>query len=142
MNTVGAHPGTTPNNYSLEPQPPVKVKQFPARIVFADMPLRPIPPYARNTITEAVKNGASLLILNGYFTLNKGDFYRSEFSGILPLDLSDPWGEIKVTGGKRGRCNTVFSEYGKGNVGIFLNKKLMSEQEFKMIKAYLKGTEK
>ena len=124
LQTIGAHPGTTFNKYELAPKPPVNVSILPSRIIFADMPLRPIPEYARKNILHAVRNGAKLLILNGYFTLNKGDFSGTEFAKILPLDVTDPWNDVKITGGIRKKFNTVFAGCGKGEVGIFLNKKL------------------
>lgn len=131
--TVGAHPETTLNKYELSPNPPVNVSRLPSRIIFADMPLRPVPEYARKNILHAVRNGAKLLILNGFFTLNKGDFAGTELAKILPLDVTDPWNDAKITGGTKKEFNTVFAACGKGEVSIFLNKKLSSQAEFDML---------
>ena len=133
LQTIGSHPETTLNKYELHPNPPVNPDVLPSRIIFADMPLRPIPEYARKNILNAVRSGAKLLILNGFFTLNKGDFAGTEFAEILPIDISDPWNDAKITGGVRKDFNTVFSAYGKGEVGVFLNKKLSSQAEFDML---------
>lgn len=139
VQNIGSHPETTLNKYDLQPCPPVNIINLPAKIIFADMPLRPIPEYARRNIVEAVKKGASFLLLNGYFTLNKGDFLNTEIASMLPLDVSDRWNNVKVIGGISKKYNSVFAEYGKGTVGVFLNKKLSSQAEFDMLLDYIRN---
>jgi hypothetical protein len=79
------------NKYEISPVPPYRPAALPQCIIMADIPLDAIPAYAQKQILEAVSNGAYLLIFNGLFTLNKGNFHKTEFEKILPVTVNDPW---------------------------------------------------
>lgn len=139
LETIGSHPETTLNKYDLQPKPPINPVNLPERIVFADMPLRPIPDYSLNNIESAVKKGAGLIVLNGFFTLNKGDFAGTRLGKMLPVDLRDPWKDPTVIRGAGKKFNTAFLRQGKGWTGVFLNRGAGSEEEYRFLLSCLKS---
>ena len=124
----GAHHGSNgPNVYDLQPKPPVRPKALPKCIILADMPLAPVPDYARKMIIESVEAGANLVILNGFFTLNKGRYRGSELEKLLPVTVDDPWGTVQVkaaskTLNENGKPAVAYHQYGKGKVFVTLER--------------------
>jgi hypothetical protein len=85
------------NNLYLDKKPSTKLKLLPKYIIMADMPLGgSVPGYVQKMIAESVKNGSTLLILGGMFTLNKGEFKGSPLEKILPVKISSPWDVQKL----------------------------------------------
>jgi hypothetical protein len=85
------------NNLYLDKKPSTKLKSLPKYIIMADMPLgRSVPQYVQKMIADSVKNGSTLLILGGMFTLNKGEFKGSPVEKILPVRINSPWDVQKL----------------------------------------------
>lgn len=113
------------NKYEIKPVPPFQLANLPQCIIMADMPLDAIPLYARKQLLEAVNKGASLLIFNGLFTLNKGNFHKSEFEKILPVTVNDPWKTpVAKKGAKTSYINNTLAlasvNAGKGRVIVVM----------------------
>jgi len=83
---------TAKNNFSLDKVPPVTLQTIPEYIIMADMPAgNAIPGRVCRIIADSVKNGSTLIILGGLFTLNKGEFSGTELEQLLPLKIGSPW---------------------------------------------------
>ena len=113
------------NKYTISPTPPFKPATMPKCVIMADIPLDAIPPYAQKNLLEAINQGASLLIFNGLFTLNKGNFHKTAFEKILPVTVNDPW---KTPAAKKGAKTCYINKtlalaaknVGKGKVIIIM----------------------
>jgi len=68
----------------------------PAVIIMADMPFNgTLDGKAIDDLVSEVKSGAKLLILGGFFTLNKGEFKGTHLENELPVLLGTPW-DVRV----------------------------------------------
>lgn len=86
---------TSKNQLRLNKKPHPAPTFLPKYIILADMPLgKVVPEYVQNIIVNSVKDGGTLLVLGGLFTLNKGEFNNTPIAKILPIEICSPW-EIK-----------------------------------------------
>lgn len=113
------------NKYEISPVPPYRPASLPQCIIMADIPLDAIPAYAQKQMLEAINNGACLLIFNGLFTLNKGNFHKTEFEKILPVTVDDPWkNPVAGKGAKTSYINNTLAlamkNAGKGKVIVIM----------------------
>jgi hypothetical protein len=89
--------GLLPENQFILSRLPSRGSVYPGYIIMADMPLNAgITPRIQRTFRDAVANGATLIILGGLFTLNKGEFKDSLLAEILPVEISSPWDVIDL----------------------------------------------
>ena len=111
-------------HFDLQPKPSPS-KGAAKYIIFADMPLTPIPPYTMKMIRQAVENGAKLIILDGLFTLQKGEYAGTVLEDILPISIKDKWGSAAPLPDAKihkhnGRVSIVYKPVGKGMVYVVL----------------------
>ena len=110
--------------FNLLPKP--SPSRAPAKyIVLADIPATPIPQYTLKMIRQAVKNGAKLIILDGEFTLQKGEYAGTVLEEILPVSVKDKWGEATPLPDAKihkhnGKDSIVWKNVGKGTVYVVL----------------------
>lgn len=122
--SVGSH--TTNDNPQFVVQPkPSPNRGMPKYIVLSDFPAKPIPDYCIKMIRESVENGGHLIILDGLFTLGKGEFAGTILEDILPVSVKDRWKEAKPLPGAsflkhKGKNVVVYKKVGKGIVYIVL----------------------
>lgn len=118
------HPGNRNVRFDLQPKP--NPSKAPAKnIVLADIPSTPIPPYTMKMIRLAVENGAKLIILDGLFTLQKGEYAGTVLEDILPVSVKDKWGSAAPLPDAKihkhnGRVSIVYKSVGKGMVYVVL----------------------
>ena len=111
-------------HFDLQPKP--SPSKGPAKyIIFADMPSTPIPLYTMKMIRLAVENGAKLIILDGLFTLQKGEYAGTVLEDILPVSAKDKWGSAAPLPDAKihkhnGRVSIVYKSVGKGMVYVVL----------------------
>ncbi len=122
LQTPGHHTANDNPRFDLQPKPSPN-SALPKYVVLADMPAKPIPGYTLKMIREAVELGGKLIILDGFFTLQKGEFAGTVLEDILPVSVKDPWAETKPLPGvsfiKRDGKNVVFyKKIGKGIVYV------------------------
>lgn len=121
LETPGAHVDNGANFFDLYPKPPRRGSVLPKNIILADMPLTAVPPYALQQILDSVNAGGRLIILRGYFSLNKGNYAGSVLEKILPVDVKDKWSEPKILADasvvtRNGKAVIAIRKYGKGKV--------------------------
>ena len=110
------------NKYTINPTPPFRPVSLPRCIIMADIPLDAIPQYAQKQILEAVRQGAYLLIFNGLFTLNKGNFHKTPFEKILPVTVNDPWSKpIAKKGAKTTFINNTLALAANGKIIVIMS---------------------
>ena len=111
-------------HFDLQPKP--SPSRGPAKyIILADMPSTPIPLYTMKMIRTAVENGGKLIILDGMFTLQKGEYAGTVLEEILPVSVRDKWGKAKPLPGVdvfkyNGRDAVISKTVGKGKVCVVL----------------------
>ena len=76
-------------------------------------------------IRKAVENGAKLIILDGEFTLQKGEYAGTVLEDILPVSVKDKWGEATPLPDAKihkhnGKDSIVWKNVGKGTVYVVL----------------------
>ena len=72
--------------------PGINQKVPPRLIILCDIPAgKVLPSFVAEQIEKAVKKGSSLLLLGGYFTLNKGEFKGSVLERIIPVVCRNPF---------------------------------------------------
>lgn len=118
----GYHVSNAPNAFALFPKPKLRMPLY-KYIVLADMPYKPIPDYVVKHILNSVKNGGKLIILGGYFTLQKGGYVGTEFEPILPVSIKDRWKEVTALPDAKvfqfnGKDAVIYKPYGKGMVYV------------------------
>ena len=121
LETPGAHVDNGLNRFNLQPKPPRSVSILPENIILADIPLSAIPPYFQRQILQSVKAGGLLIILRGYFSLNKGNYSGSVLEAHLPVNVRDKWREPEVLPGaetvkQNGKTVMAIRKYGKGQI--------------------------
>ena len=121
LETPGPHVDNGANLFNLQPKPPRQTSVLPRNIILADMPLSVLPLYAHHQILESVKAGGCLIILRGYYSLNKGNYSGTVLEKILPVDVSDKWGEPAVLADaavvkQNGKNVLAIRKYEKGTV--------------------------
>jgi hypothetical protein len=82
------------NRFKLEKVPGRRLLQSAGLIVLDNVPLEPgkvMPEFLQKRIAEQVEQGATLLVLGGLFSLDRGGYQGSELGGILPGELPDKW---------------------------------------------------
>ncbi len=92
-------PALTPENqFRLDKLPPINPKKARKYIIMADFPLNTgvMPDIAQKSIIKDVRRGATLVILGGLFTLNKGEFSQTPFASLLPVKTENPWAVKKL----------------------------------------------
>ena len=110
--------------FDLQPKPSPSKK--PAKyIILADMPSTPIPHYTMKMIRQAVEDGGKLIILDGFFTLQKGEYAGTVLEEILPVSVKDQWGSAVPLPGvevfkHNGRDAVVSKAVGKGKIYVVL----------------------
>lgn len=110
------------NKYTINPTPPFRHVSLPSCVIMADIPLDAIPQYAQKQILEAVRQGAYLLIFNGLFTLNKGNFRKTPFEKILPVTVNDPWTKpIAGKGAKTRFINNTLALAANGKIIVIMS---------------------
>ena len=101
------------NRYVLDPFPDSDLMDEASLIVLADIPLTndPLPYETQEKVLQAVREGATLIVTDGIFALEKCGDYASPIAQALPIRLVSPW--EKVEG-----ANRVEAEYGKGKIVV------------------------
>lgn len=108
--------------YDLLPKP--TPQNAPAKyIILADMPAAPIPQYTMDMICRSVKDGGKLIVLDGVFTLQKGEYAGTVLEEILPVSVKDRWGDaVPLPEAKihkhNGRDSIIYKQVGKGMVYV------------------------
>ncbi|MBR2508782.1 MAG: hypothetical protein IKB71_03450, partial [Lentisphaeria bacterium] len=125
LDTPGQHVDNGANIFKLVPNPPLNPAELPKNFILADIPLDTLPPYVHKQILASVKNGGRLLVLRGYFSLNKGNYAGSMLEKILPVSVDDKWNEPQILDGaevisRNGKNVMAVSKYGKGKVFVTL----------------------
>ena len=111
-------------HFDLQPKP--SPSRGPAKyIILADMPSPPIPLYTMKMIRRAVENGGKLIILDGMFTLQKGEYAGTVLEDIMPVSVRDRWGKAAPLPGvevfkHNGRDAVISKTVGKGKVYVVL----------------------
>ena len=104
-------------SFQLRPQPPPTPATLPKCIILADFPANALPEYAVIQLLEAVESGATLVILNGYFTLDRGGFEYSPLAPLLPVRWNGCWGDVQPREKATVVANCLaWKPYGKGRV--------------------------
>ena len=121
LDTPGQNVGNGANIFNLVPNPPLNPAELPRNFILADIPLNTLPPYVHKQILASVKNGGRLIVLRGYFSLNKGNCAGTELAKILPVSVDDKWSEPAVLKNaeiisKNGKTVMAISKYGNGKV--------------------------
>lgn len=121
LETPGAHVDNGSNWFDLQPKPPRQPSSLPKNIILADIPLSALPPYFHQHILQSVRAGGRLIILRGYYSLNKGNYSGSVLEKILPVTVNDKWGEPRPlsdakTVKRNGKTVLAIRKYGKGSV--------------------------
>ena len=121
LDTPGQHVDNGANIFKLVPNPPLNPSELPRNFILADIPFNTLPPYVHKQILASVKNGGRLIILRGYFSLNKGNCTGTELAKILPVSVNDKWSEPSVLKNaeiisRNGKTVMAISKYGKGRV--------------------------
>jgi hypothetical protein len=114
------------NKYEIRPVPPYRPSSLPQCIIMVDIPLDAIPSYAQKQMLQAINKGATLLIFNGLFTLNKGNFYKTLFEKILPVTVDNPWkNPVATQDAKTSYINNTLAlaakKAGNGRVIVIMN---------------------
>ena len=126
--------------FDLQPKP--SPSKAPAKyIVLADMPAPPIPQYALKMIRQTVENGGKLIVLDGVFTLQKGEYAGTVLEEILPVSVKDKWGAaVPLPGAKihkhNGRDSIVYWNAGKGTVYVVLGNIIKDPSVADVLKHY------
>ena len=103
--------------FRVSPQPPPNPASLPKCIILADVPANALPDYALLQLLESVEAGATLVILNGYFTLDKGNFENSPMFPLLPVRWNGCWGNVQPKENATVVLNSLaWHPYGKGRV--------------------------
>lgn len=94
--TLEVKPGLlTENHFALDKVP--RKGSVADCIIMADMPVgKVLSEDVQEIIENSVKNGATLIVLGGMFTLNKGDFKDTLLEKMLPVELESPWAVAKL----------------------------------------------
>lgn len=120
-----AHHTTNDNTpFDLQPKPGPN-RGMPKNVILADIPAKPIPDYTLKMIRDAVENGARLFVLDGLFTLQKGEYAGTVLEEILPVSVKDPWKKaVPLPGASflkhNGKNVIVYKKVGKGVVYVVM----------------------
>lgn len=92
-------------------------------IILADMPVTPIPQYALDMIRKSIENGGKLIILDGMFTLQKGEYAGTILEDILPVSVKDKWGAAAPLPDAKihkhnGRISVIYRQAERGMVYV------------------------
>ncbi len=85
------------NKFALDRVPGAATWREARWIVLEDMPAGPgdvLPGYLLDDLEHAVRDGASLLVLAGPFSLGKGAWQGTPLEAMLPVEVGGPW-ELK-----------------------------------------------
>ena len=127
-------------HFGLQPKPN-PYRSSAKYIILADMPATPIPPYTLKMIRHAVEEGGVLIVLDGMFTLQKGEYAGTVLEDILPVSVKDPWGEASPLPGSEifkhnGRTAVVSRMTGKGKVCVVLGNVIKDRSIADVLKHY------
>ncbi|MBQ6471972.1 MAG: hypothetical protein IJJ33_08310 [Victivallales bacterium] len=104
-------------SFQLRPQPSPNPTTLPKCIILADFPANALPDYAVLQLLQAMESGATLVILNGYFTLDRGGFENSPLAPLLPVRWDGCWGDVQPGENATVAANCLaWKAYGKGKV--------------------------
>jgi hypothetical protein len=140
LHIPGAHTNNENIRFDLLPKP--SPSRAPAKyIVLADFPATPIPQYTLKMIRRAVENGAKLIILDGEFTLQKGEYAGTILEEILPVSVKDRWGKaVPLPDAKihkhNGKDSIVWKNVGKGAVYVVLGNAVKDPSVTDVLKNY------
>ena len=71
---------------------PQFARRRPALVIMADFPFNgTLSSDDIDELVAEVRGGATLIVLGGMFTLNRGEFSHRGFNGILPVIIATPW---------------------------------------------------
>ena len=88
----------THNRFVYQKFPSARTLGSAKAIILHDAPAGPdkcMPDTMINDIVKTVRNGATLVVLGGYFTLNKGEYTGTALEEILPVSIKDPFAVYK-----------------------------------------------
>ncbi|NLW87124.1 MAG: hypothetical protein GXY38_09650 [Planctomycetes bacterium] len=101
LETYGAALSPT-NQFRLSKKPHPRPSSLPRYIIMADMPLgEVVPEYVQKVILHSVDRGATLLVLGGLFTLNKGEFQGALLGKAMPVEIGSPWTMKRLDAGEK-----------------------------------------